>query len=683
MKIRSFLSTHLPILLIFAGIGVLITFPMQELDTFWHAANGRYMLETGRIVNEEIFSHTAHGTPFVNHWWLAQIIIFSSYALAGVPGLVALKVLLGLTTFFVLFKTARKLGVEPLLAALLCLLVAFAGLSRFTERPELFSLLGLALLGYLLLRYKAEQIGAKTLVWIPVIIVLWEFLHGSVMGILYLGAFVLAEVFKPFLSERWQGLSGLTPLPAHRLRPLLIVAAISFVAMLVNPYRAISFDLVKVFVQYSSGAKFSVDEFLPTPMDGYLAFWVLLIGCAFLLISCGRRSELTHWAIFIPFAYLAVRHSRFVGAFAVVMLPIVALHLQGLLDSLARRIEPRRIQVLLLVVMVSSLGYVGYFKFYQPTHFLSFGYQLNESRFPVGATRFIQGVGLAGNMYNPTGFGGYLSFFAASERPIFKYNIPAIFHEAWDYSHNNGSRQQWNINYAVTTPTRAEMLMFPPEEWAAVFLEPTAIVMVRRVEQNRDIIARYELRFFQPRIARDQFRALSANPGALPRLAQETSDYLFFKNDKYIAFLFSEMLTSAPLPDAQKYSLVSAALRQNQDIAPLLAIQGYLLYQQKQLVEAREKFNAALTLNPDLQMVSLNLAYLELDAANFPVALDRFNSLLEKNPEYAEAIYGLGLVQFKSNDMFGAADSFEKYLGLVPTGPYADRARSYLAEMER
>ena len=78
------------------SVALVVLYPVFDYDLYWHLANGREMLSTGHIVNEERFSYTAFGTPFSNHEWLSQILFFLIYDQWGGGGLLALKMLLTL-----------------------------------------------------------------------------------------------------------------------------------------------------------------------------------------------------------------------------------------------------------------------------------------------------------------------------------------------------------------------------------------------------------------------------------------------------------------------------------------------------------------------------------------------------------------------------------------------------------
>ncbi|MCZ7582485.1 MAG: hypothetical protein M5R36_03650 [Deltaproteobacteria bacterium] len=81
-------------------------------------------------------SHTAPGAAFLDHEWLARLILYGLDRAAGIPGLVALKGLMILLTFGLLAWTMREDG---LAAALVMIAAGFVAVTRVQMRPHLMS----------------------------------------------------------------------------------------------------------------------------------------------------------------------------------------------------------------------------------------------------------------------------------------------------------------------------------------------------------------------------------------------------------------------------------------------------------------------------------------------------------------------------------------------------------------
>ena len=60
---------------------------------------------------------------------------------------------------------------------------------------------------------------------------------------------------------------------------------------------------------------------------------------------------------------------------------------------------------------------------------------------------------------------------------------------------------------------------------------------------------------------------------------------------------------------------------------------------------------------------------------NYRAAISRYQEALEWKPRDAEATYKLGEAEEKSADFKGAMENYQAYLKILPTGPYAEKAR--------
>ena len=541
--------------------GVIVAYPLFDYDLYWHLANGREMVAQRHIVNSEIFSYTRAGTPFVNHEWLAQVVLFWIYQLWGGMGLNIFKVLMTLLTTAVLYRTCRMLTAGPCIASFLTLSAVLVCINRFNARPELFSLVNLALLSYILHGYVHQRLSKRALYFIPVIMVLWDWLHGAVYGVALLFAFASAENIKHWLALR----RGTNYSASPRLPSLNFWIAITVVAMLLNPYGLLSYDIFIEFFRDNPLAR-RVGEFLPPSWETNAPFWIFLSGSAVVVAASHKRLNITHLAVLIPFAALSLRYERATAIFALVATPVLAILLPKLLDELkALRSGPQLRTALTLCAVATLAAYVIYVKL-DTNKQNAFGFRVIESGLPVGSARFIQDVGLPGNMYNPGHFGGYLAFALAPQYKIFQYNHHTVFGDTLRFMDHPEELDQWHINYAIVTYANEIQLLFPPAQWASLYHENGASLLIRRSAENAEIIRDYETTYYQPyRYSFDDFRRLAANPQVYPRLMHEMGTYLAYRRDPRVSALFAELLAQAGnlLPTQLREHLVSRALRFN------------------------------------------------------------------------------------------------------------------------
>jgi hypothetical protein len=114
---------------------------IKDLDLWLHIGLGRYIVQHSfQVPSVDILSCTVAGTPWVNHEWLFQVIVYLIHSNWGVEGLLTMQVwLVSLTLMLLVFLGySRKNQLVTLFALFL---VSLVYQSRFTIRPELFSLL--------------------------------------------------------------------------------------------------------------------------------------------------------------------------------------------------------------------------------------------------------------------------------------------------------------------------------------------------------------------------------------------------------------------------------------------------------------------------------------------------------------------------------------------------------------
>ncbi len=558
-------------------VGMVVTFPVFDYDLYWHLANGREMLAQHRIINEEVFSFTRPGVAFSNHEWLAQLILFLIYQHAGWFGLFVFKCVMALATAAILFTACRTLGAHAGTAGVLCVTAVLVGAYRYNIRPELFSLLFMSVIIYLCYGYRAGRVSMRGLYLLPVIMVIWDWLHGAVFGVVFLAAFAAGENSSRWLSSRFMALRGMSVMSNEQLRGLNITLGITLIAMLAHPQGLLSYGIFFEFLGDNPLVS-QVNEFSAPSLKNHTAFWVLLGFSAVLAARYWRNLTPTHVLTLLPFLYLTLRYNRVAGVFALVAVPVLASLLNrvpGLELSQQSRLKKVWIIALALVISADAI----YVKLFKPQDLLGFGYQVIEDGFPAGAVRFVKDLGLRGNLYNSGDFGGYLAFELAPERKIFQYNHHTVFGDTRYYLAHPQELERWNINYALIAHGAERRALFPPAQWAMLYSEPVGTLLLRRSAENAALIERYEIRYFEPlRLNYDDLVRLANDPAVYPRLLHEMATYLNYRSDALIADVFAHFISmpQAALPVAERLNLFTGIATFNGGNAALMQAQQRL-----------------------------------------------------------------------------------------------------------
>ena len=182
--------------------------PVQN-DTWWQLRAGQDFWETGSVVLEETYSHTAQGQFWMNHEWLSEAIFYALYQLGRLPLVVGLAVLVAVANIAVTWSLMKG----PTMVRLLLWAVALSAVSiAWTPRPHVFTLF--------LVSGTAWLVVAGRHGWLPLVFLLWANLHGGfTLGVGLLGAF-------------W--LTGLTS-GARTILSRSLLATICLAATLVTP----------------------------------------------------------------------------------------------------------------------------------------------------------------------------------------------------------------------------------------------------------------------------------------------------------------------------------------------------------------------------------------------------------------------------------------------------------------
>ena len=122
-----------------------------DSDLFWHLRAGEATLESGRPLLVDTFSFTRAGQAWINHSWLSQLGIALLFRAGGYLALGTAMALLASLSMVLVY--AQCDGPEAIKAFSLVLAGVVASVV-WVARPQLLSLVLVALVGYLIYLYK-------------------------------------------------------------------------------------------------------------------------------------------------------------------------------------------------------------------------------------------------------------------------------------------------------------------------------------------------------------------------------------------------------------------------------------------------------------------------------------------------------------------------------------------------
>jgi hypothetical protein len=423
---------------------------LSAVDLAYHLRAGDQILAGGGIPRVDTFTFTAAGRDWVDQQWGAQVILATTYRLAGWTGLVVLRAILVGLLFGFVFLACRLRGTDVRSAAWLSLAAFIVAAPALALRPQL---LGMVLLAATLVLLAARRTHPRLLYLVPVVVALWANVHGS----FFLGPVVVALAWLEDVDER-----------APTASRTLIVGVVAALATLVNPFGPAVWAYA-VGLSMNPEVTARISEWQPTTlrMIPGILFFASTLGVVVIL---GRRGRPTGWP---TLAWLGVFFV--VGAYAirgVAWWPLgAAFALAGLLSRGAQAPERptpplgRRINVAVVAALVVvGIVLLPIWRATDPVTGAPAGVLTDA---PSGVTAALRATQRPGDrVFIPQPWGSWFEF-ATPELPVAidsrielfpvetweKYEIVASGGDGWQ-----AVLDQWRVTIVVAGPRDAALI---------------------------------------------------------------------------------------------------------------------------------------------------------------------------------------------------------------------------------
>lgn len=444
-------------------------------DTLMHWRVGEWMLEHGRIVTTDTFSHTHTGERVISKDWLAEILFALAGRAAGLFGLAAVAAGVIATTLALLHRQLLRAGNDLLLATAVTLLAAWAANIHWLARPHVFTFLFVLLWHAELLRFERSRQATRLMVSLTGLMLLWVNLHGAfLVGFALLGTYWLGAAL-----ER----------DGAKLRVLTWTGLLCSVASLANPngYRLHWHNLSFLRSHYLTNwlAEHASTNFHSVGALGFLA-WL----AAFLLTLALARPQWTPTAglIFVSWFYFALMSARNIPLLALVTAPMLVTiwtsrppgRWRELANRLGRMGATSRAGPLVLAAAVAIMVVIPK------------SIALPAQDWPIQAVEFIRAnpAQFTGKMFNQYMWGGYLMWYLP-EHKTFVDGRTDFFGETGirEFSQVTAVGPDWdepltkrNVQWVLMPASHRLNLALglQPAQWRCLYSDATAKVWSKR-----------------------------------------------------------------------------------------------------------------------------------------------------------------------------------------------------------
>ena len=324
----------------FMAIFTMALKPVVDNDVFWHLATGRYMWATGQVPHADPFSWTALGRAWIAHEWFTELLLYPLYRYGGYAALMLVFAAIITVAFALAYATARRLGASRPLGIAVTLLAAVASSHTWGVRPQMISMLLMALIAWMLTRATLDPASRRLVRALPPLMALWANLHGGfIFGLGLIGIFALGQSSGAIVATLQRA-----ERPALGLWRIL---ALSVAACVVNPNWLKGLLYPFSYLGNNASTRYIAEWVSPDFHQlQYQFFEALLLALVVGLVLSSRRPwafgarsggdatlslarSVTELLLIVAFTHLALDSVRNINLFAVVVAPLIAVYLSS------------------------------------------------------------------------------------------------------------------------------------------------------------------------------------------------------------------------------------------------------------------------------------------------------------------------------------------------------------------
>ncbi|MCB9721160.1 MAG: tetratricopeptide repeat protein [Candidatus Omnitrophica bacterium] len=687
MKILEKANIYVGLFVVGALFGLLIFVSgveIKDLDLWLHLGVGKYIMLSGSVPQEDLFNVVTTGHFWNNHEWLFQLLVWNVFSQWGEQGLSQMQTVVVTFTMMLLFFIGYSKE-RQFIMILSLIFVYFVYISRFTIRPDLFSLTFFTLYIFIMSLHIDKRWSLPALV---IVQVLWTNFHGF----FFFGPlFVLIGLFSEWMKRHvklpweWNQSGRLTDEEYGRLKIALVLVS---VACLANP-QGVEGALypIKVFFSLSGGDSIFFDyiQELKPPVEwgdffggGNYAYYKLMIIVSALTFFLNRRrldiSALILWIIFLLFSLKAIRNISFF-AFTAYLCIISNCYYLAAADVIPLRFNSKRfVYITGIFCKILLLGFIaenynvmaerGYYDFDKYQRKSEFG-GIAKRTYPSGAADFIIENGIKANIFNDFNSGAYLigrtfpniKVFMDGRTELYGGEFFRQYLKIWEQGNPEifeAMVAKYNLTGAFLNSSREdipkEILRYldQQKEWIPVYFNSDGVFFLKDVPEHRAIIERYAVDFenWQPPYT-DLLRMGIA----------KAEPY----EHNYRAFTLESMdYDEAALREAKE------ALRIKPDYADPLKLIGKVFAKRKQFRSAFEAFRHACLYDPGNKKLRYNLALSYLDMSEYEGAIAAYRDIHVAWPADPKAVFFLSKAYAFNRQYDESLKMFQEAVKMAP-----------------
>ncbi|MBU1083096.1 hypothetical protein KKE14_01520 [Patescibacteria group bacterium] len=457
----------------------------NDPDLGWHLRNGQDILKYG-APQGDYYSYTMSGYPWISHEWLTDI---GLYLGSHYLGFVWLSFIFAMIVYGAYLIAARVSSIPWTTSLLTTLIAALVAMPVFGIRPQMITLLGIALTMWLLFRWRSRP-QSNLIFWLIPVFLIWVNLHGGfAAGLFLIALFWFIELCK--LISRQRFIADIVLSKSHLIK-LAVVGCLSGVVTLVNPYtwrvyeelfHTLSNDLVKRGI-----SEWTQVDLAQSAGYNLLVFAILIVV---LLIFSWRKVDKTKVVIALVFFFISLSSWRHLPLFSLTALPLFSEMINALMPKGMVSYLRSNIMLIALGLVAVATVFSGYRSIIKlDSNDKLFG---QTGKYPYGAVEYLKQHPIQGNMFNEYNWGGYLIWKLPTKRVFIDgrmaiWTTPEqnIFKDYLLLGQNDQQTtdilEKYDINFALVYKSRTfkDYYIRHSEQWELAYGDNLAMIFIKK-----------------------------------------------------------------------------------------------------------------------------------------------------------------------------------------------------------
>jgi len=519
-----FLKENLPkYIFLFLIIGLIFFLnlkPPLDPDLGWHLRSGQDLIQQKTIPRLDPYSYTMPDWERESHEWLTSGVIYLIYTKWG---LFILSIIFALITTLAFFLISRLTKAKIEYSLLAVLLGSLGSLPITGIRVQMITLLGLAILLFILFRFRQDQ-NKKTIYFLPLLFFIWVNLHGGFsLGLFVLGLFLFFEGAKItffWLRTKYQSKKTIPKiklgflqnklalvinffkrkLPDNELvkesltlqswLKLVYVSFFSFLLTFINPYGYKVYSLIITIIRDNYG-RARIGEWQPFSVSSPIGweFLMYLALLAILVLIYFKKIDLTLLGLGTVFAFLAFSSWRNMPVLIIMTIPLWVYIVKNATDPVLPALLKKKFVLFLLLLAVAIIGYQQTSTAWAVSH--NPDLLAKAGGYPKEAVEYIKAnpEKFQGNMYNEYNWGGYLIWqlpehkvFIDGRMPHLKIGDRHIFKDFNDLQELRDPKriiEKYNIDWLLIYNNRLLGSYLPSEGFKKVYEDDLSAIFIK------------------------------------------------------------------------------------------------------------------------------------------------------------------------------------------------------------